>query len=76
MIRKTKTMTFDTETATLIKKVTESYYGDPAGYEMILFQNEKGNFFLYVNGGHTSPFPKEAITYYTKKRANEWLSKN
>ena len=28
---------YDTETATLVKKYTYSYYGDPAGYEETLY---------------------------------------
>ena len=28
---------YDTETATLIKKTTHGYFGDPAGYEALFF---------------------------------------
>ena len=47
---------YDTETATLIKKVTYGYYGDPAGYEEILFQTPEGLYFLYTRGGEASPY--------------------
>ena len=46
---------YDTETATLIKKVTYGYYGDPAGYEEILFQTPEGLYFQYTRGGEASP---------------------
>ncbi len=64
---------YDTETATLIKKVTFSYYGDPNGFEEILFQNEGGFYFLYTNGGATSPYTKEKIQRKSAIRAEEWL---
>ena len=50
---------YDTETATLIQKHTVGYFGDPAGYEEILFQTPAGLYFLYVHGGEASPYPTE-----------------
>ena len=32
---------YNTESATLIKKFTYGYFGDPAGYEESLYQTEK-----------------------------------
>lgn len=64
---------YDTETATLIKKYTYSYYGDPAGYEEILFQTPGGLYFLYFNGGEASPYPQEEIQRLAKTKVNEWL---
>lgn len=76
MVKTTKTKTFDTETATVIKKVSVGAYGDPAGYEETLYQTPEGDFFLYVNGGAESVHPKEAITSFSKSKANEWLKNN
>lgn len=64
---------YDTETATLIKKYTCGYYGDPAGYEEILFQTPEGLYFLYVNGGEASAYPAEDILRLAKTKVNEWL---
>ena len=64
---------YDTDTATLIKKCTYSYYGDPAGYEEILFQTPGGLYFLYFNGGESSPYPQEEIQRLAKAKVNEWL---
>lgn len=64
---------YDTQTATLIKKYTYGYYGDPAGYEEILFQTPDGLYFLYVKGGETSPYPAEKILRIAKNKASEWL---
>ena len=64
---------YDTETATLIKKYTEGYFGDPAGYEEILFQTEGGLYFVYTRGGETSPFPGEDIQRLAKTKVNEWI---
>ena len=64
---------YDTETATLVKKVTYGYFGDPAGYEEILFQTPEGLYFVYARGGETSPYPQEDITRLAKTKVNEWL---
>jgi hypothetical protein len=64
---------YDTETATLIKKHTVGFYGDPAGYEEILFQTPAGLYFLYVQGGETSPYPSEDILRLAKTKVNDWL---
>ena len=64
---------YDTETATLIQKYTYSYYGDPAGYEEILFQTPGGLYFLYVRGGEASPYPGEDILRLAKTKVNAWI---
>lgn len=64
---------YNTETATLIKKHTCGYFGDPAGYEEILFQTPGGLYFLYVQGGENSPYPQEDILRLAKTKVNEWL---
>lgn len=64
---------YDTETATLIKKYTNGYYGDPAGYEEILFQTPAGLYFLYVRGGETSPYPNEDILRLAKTKVSDWM---
>ena len=64
---------YDTEKATLIKKYTYSYFGDPAGYEENLFQTPEGLYFLYVNGGAESQYPEENIVRLAKNKVNEWL---
>ena len=64
---------YDTETATLGKKYTYGNFGDPAGYEEILFQTPTGLYFLYVRGGESSPYPGEDILRMAKAKVNEWL---
>ena len=49
---------YDTETAELLKKHTEGVFGEPEGYEESLYQTSAGTYFLYVNGGENSPYPK------------------
>ncbi len=65
---------YDTETATLIKKLTFGTYGDPAGYEETLYQTEKGLYFIYGYGGETSVYPKEIIIRLNKEKAEEWIA--
>ena len=67
---------YDTEKAILIKKFSFGYFGDPAGYEEILFQTEDGFFFIYTNGGDASPYKAENIKSVSKKKAEEWLAKH
>ncbi len=64
---------YDTETATLIKKYTVGFYGDPAGYEEILFQTPGGLYFLYARGGETSPYPNEEIFRLAKNKVKDWM---
>lgn len=64
---------YDTENAALIKKYTYGYYGDPAGFEEILFQTPEGLYFLYVRGGEASAYPYEDILRLAKTKVNAWL---
>ena len=64
---------YDTETATFVHKYTVGYYGDPAGYEEVLFQTPDGLYFVYVHGGESSPYPAEDIQRLAKTKVNEWI---
>lgn len=66
---------YDTESATLLKKYTEGCFGDPAGFEESLYETQGGKYFLYVNGGKTSPYKTEAIKRMSKKEADLFLAK-
>ena len=66
---------YDTESATLVKKYTYSYFGDPAGFEENLYQTPGGLYFLHVLGGETSPYPQEDILRLAKTKVNAWLEK-
>ena len=67
---------YDTETSTLVKKVTCGAYGDPKGYEESLYQTESGNYFLYVNGGAESKYVKEDIVRMGAAKKDAWLKAN
>lgn len=64
---------YDTGTATLVKKHTAGYFGDPAGYEETLYQTPDGYYFLYVCGGPASPYPEEDIQILAKTKVNAWV---
>lgn len=64
---------YDTETAVFIKKYTQGYYGDPTGYEEVLFQTPSGLYFLYVHGGEASPYPNEDIIRLAKAKVQDWI---
>ena len=63
---------YDTETATIIQKYTYGFFGDPAGYEEILYQTPCGVYFIYVRGGEASPYPKEDIVRLAKTKVADW----
>ena len=64
---------YNTETAKLIHKYTYSYYGDPAGYEELLYQTPEGLYFLYVNGGDASLYPEASIFRLAKTKVQHWI---
>ncbi len=76
MVKTTKTKTYDTDTATVVKKVTCGVFGDPAGYEMTMYKTPTGDYFLYTFGGTESAYATEKITAYSKAKAEEWLKNN
>ena len=67
---------YDTETATVVKKVTSGNFGDPAGYEETLYVTADGKYFLYVNGGAESIHAKEDIKRMSAAKADEWKAAN
>ena len=67
---------YNTELSTVVKKVTNGYYGDPAGYEETLYVTEGGKYFLYTNGGAESKYTTEKITRVSKKNAEAWVLEN
>lgn len=67
---------YDTAVSSIVKKVTSGSFGDPAGYEETLYVTEGGNYFLYVNGGAESKYPKEDIKRMSAKAAEAWLAEN
>ncbi len=63
---------YDTVSSTVVKKITEGYYGDPSGYEETLYVTADGYYFLYTNGGSDSKYPKENIKRISASAAAEW----
>ena len=63
---------YDTEASELIAKNTYGEFGQADGYEESLSKTADGKFFLYVNGGEESIYPKEDIKRMAAKKAEEW----
>ncbi len=76
MKKTVKGKVYDTENMEIVKKVTCGEYGDPAGYEEILFAAADGALFLYGNGGEASAYKKESLTAMTKAKADAWKKAN
>lgn len=66
---------YNTESAELVLKKAVGLFGEPTGYEESLYKKEDGKYFLYVNGGEASPYPKEDIKRISAEKAKEWLEK-
>jgi hypothetical protein len=66
----------DTETATRLGNISAGEYGDPAGYEEILYVTKTKKHFLYGNGGLESKYSKPAIALLTDKEAGAWKKEN
>ena len=63
---------YDTETATRVAARTVGAYGDPAGYEEILYVTPEGSYFLHGTGGEDSPYAEEKLIRLSKKKAEAW----
>ena len=64
---------YDTETATLLKHTTYSYFGDPCGYEEKVYATPGGCYFLWGKGGENSPYPEERITRISKSNISTYV---
>lgn len=65
---------YDTDASTLVKKFTFGTFGDADGYEESLYVTEKGNYFIYVNGGADSIYPTEDIKRIAKTKVEQWMA--
>ena len=65
---------YDTDNASLVKKFTFGNFGDANGYEETLYVTEKGNYFIYVNGGENSIYPEEDIKRLAKNKVDAWIA--
>ena len=62
------------ETAAEIRRVTRGYFGDPKGYEEILFRTRNNRYVLVQKGGTDSPYPEEKISQILKAEAEVWMA--
>jgi len=63
---------YNTDTATAVKTVTYSYFGDPAGYEETLYKTSRGDYFVYGIGGAESKYAEETIIVVTAEEAENF----
>lgn len=63
---------YDTEVSETICKKVSGEFGDPKGYEEVLYKTPDGKFFLYGDGGAESPYPEETIKRMSAAKAEEW----
>lgn len=66
------TLTLDTETATFLDERSFLQYGNPSGYEERLYRTGRGVYFVWGQGGATSPYPEPALRLVTEKQAENF----
>ncbi len=66
---------YNTENAEVVSKKCFGSFGESTGYEECLYRREDGKYFLYVNGGEDSPYPKEDIKRISAEKVKEWLER-
>lgn len=64
---------YDTNTATVDKKFTYGFPGDPYGYEETLYITGEGKYFIYTYGGACSKYPVENITPIEREDVKSWM---
>ena len=64
---------YDTDTAKELKRVSHGSFGDPEGYEEVLYVTDGGGYFLYTRGGEKSKYPKEDIKRISAKAKESWM---
>ena len=64
---------YDTDTAEFVRTFTHGAWGDPAGYEEVLYRTPDGCYFLFCRGGETSPYPTERIKRVAKANVAKYL---
>ena len=76
MKKTVKGVVYDTADMSVVNRAAHGSFGDPAGYEEILYVSNDGLYFLYTNGGEQSPYTSEKLTKLSKKKADEWKQAN
>lgn len=65
---------YDTSTAQEVGRQTVSFFGDPYGFEEIMFQKDGGReYFLLARGGELSQYASEEIIPLVLSDARAWL---
>lgn len=76
MKKTVKGVVYDTADMSVVNRAAHGSFGDPVGYEEILYVSNDGLYFLYTNGGEQSPYTSEKLTKLSKKKADEWKQAN
>lgn len=66
---------YDTDKAEYVGRNAEGYYGDPTGFEEILYKKATEDFFLFVSGGPESQYPEEDLIPIAFDNAKEWIER-
>lgn len=67
-----KSHVYDTERSTKVGTRNVGCYGDPAGFQEILYKTKAGLFFVVGKGGETSPYPVEDIRPISAEEAGDF----
>lgn len=54
----------------------EGYFGDPAGFEEVLYAGKDGRIYILLGkGGPQSPYAENALKQLTKTEARAWIAR-
>ncbi len=66
---------YNTEKAEYVGRNAGGYYGDPTGFEELMYKKGLGDFFLFVSGGPESQYPNEDLIPLDLEDAREWIER-
>lgn len=73
MITEINGVVYDTKQASIDKQFTFGKPGDPNGYEETLYITDKGDYFIYTNGGPQSKYTRENIIPISREQVKDWI---
>ena len=66
---------YDTDKSKELGRNTQGDFGNPSGYEEVLYKKGELDYFLLVSGGELSQYPEEDIVQLSVDDTIEWSSR-
>lgn len=72
---KIKNKVYDSEASLEVGRQAVLAFGDPYGFEEIMYRKRAGEYFLLARGGELSQYPEECIIPLDLDATREWLER-